>query len=96
MTVRVNTYAVISRAVEEGVAAGWRRAHKHGKPTEAQAIDAIVTTVMGDLCDVLVFDETGAAVADTSESSTGGEGQVLPSQDPPHPLRSSKRGRRGR
>ena len=31
-SLQVDVYAVLSRAVEEGVAHGWRRAHKHVEP----------------------------------------------------------------
>ena len=56
--VRVNTYEIISRAVNEGVVCGLSRAHKHtDKPDRAAIGEAIETAVMGSLCDVLVFDD---------------------------------------
>ncbi len=55
-TVRVNAYVVIARAVEEGVAAGYRRAHKYTEtPTEETIRNDIEDRVMGCLLDVLDF-----------------------------------------
>jgi hypothetical protein len=51
-----NGYTIISRAVEEGVAYGYRRAHKHDdKPSEDHILDEIERAVMNELCDVLQF-----------------------------------------
>ena len=63
-TVRMRTFSVVSRAVEEGVAKGWFRAHKHcvteGTPEHADAVrEAIAHAVTAELLDVLVFDEEG-------------------------------------
>jgi hypothetical protein len=56
---RVNVYAIVSRAVEEGVAYGWMRAHKHTDSPDAEMTkDAIVTAVTGSLCEVLDFDQS--------------------------------------
>jgi hypothetical protein len=56
-TLAPDTYAIVRRAVEEGAAYGWRRAHKHGRPTEEAAIDAIADAVMGAICEVVRFPE---------------------------------------
>lgn len=54
--VRFNAYEIISRAVEEGVAYGYRRAHKHtDKPTEAQMTTEIENAVMNSLSEVLIY-----------------------------------------
>jgi hypothetical protein len=54
--VRVNVYAVISRAVEDGVSSGYRRAHKHDDaPSEAHIINEIEQAVMNEICEVLQF-----------------------------------------
>ena len=54
--VRLNAYAVITRAIDEGVALGYRRAHKHtDAPTEIQMRDALEQAVMEALCEVLDF-----------------------------------------
>ena len=56
--VKLNAYAVISRAVEEGVTYGYNRAHKHTEtPTEDQMVEAIQNAVMSALCEVMVFNE---------------------------------------
>jgi hypothetical protein len=65
--IRVNAYAVISRAVEEGVAYGYMRAHKHvDSPTEAHLTSEVTDAVMGALCGVLDFD----AQTDTPDLET--------------------------
>lgn len=52
------TYAILERAVEEGVSLGWRRAHKHDDaPDEDQARDQIQTAVMGAILEVFAFDD---------------------------------------
>ena len=57
-TLALNVYAVVSRAVEEGVAYGWRRAHKHtDAPDEALTIDAITTAVLDALSEVVAWPE---------------------------------------
>jgi len=54
--VRFNGYWIISRAVEEGVAYGYRRAYKHtDKPPEGTVITEIENAVMSALCEVLLF-----------------------------------------
>ncbi len=56
--VRVRTYEVLSRAVDEGISYGYRRAHKHDPNPSEQAIkDAIELAVMGSICEVFSFDE---------------------------------------
>ena len=51
----VRAYTVLRRAVEEGVAYGWRRAHKHTHaPDEKLIEDQIVTGVLNEIC--LYFD----------------------------------------
>ena len=55
-SIRVDAYAIVSRAVEEGVAYGWNRAHKHTDTPDEQAIHAAITdAVLGTLCEVLLF-----------------------------------------
>lgn len=54
---RVRSYAVLSRAVEEGVAFGWRRAHKHVEaPSEAATQSAIVDAVLSEISEYFDFD----------------------------------------
>lgn len=55
--VKFKAYPIIERAVEEGIAYGYRRAHKHvDNPTESAIKDAIRQAVMGELCEILSFD----------------------------------------
>lgn len=55
---RVDAYAVMARAVEEGAAYGWRRAFKyHDKPTDEQATEAITQAVLNEICEWFQFGE---------------------------------------
>jgi hypothetical protein len=58
VVVKPNVYAIISRAVEEGVNWGWQHAHKHtDKPSEGYLKEQIENDVMNALCEVIKFDE---------------------------------------
>jgi hypothetical protein len=58
VVVKPNVYAIISRAVEEGVSWGWQHAHKHtDKPGEGYLKEQIENDVMNALCEVIKFDE---------------------------------------
>jgi hypothetical protein len=53
---KVKTYTVVSRAIEEGIARGYRRARKHTDNPEPEAIkESIYNEVMNALCDVIEF-----------------------------------------
>lgn len=53
-----NAYAIIARAVEEGVRMGVHRAHKHtSTPSAEVVIENAEREVMTALCEVLQFDE---------------------------------------
>lgn len=55
--IRVNAYRVVERAVEDGVASGWYRAHKYTENPEPEAIkDAIILAVMSSLSEWLWFE----------------------------------------
>ena len=55
---RVRTYEVLRRAIEDGVATGWRRAHKHtDEPTAEVVQDQIVTAILNEVCEWFAFDE---------------------------------------
>ena len=55
---RVRAYDVLSRAVEEGVAYGWRRAHKHtDAPGEDTIKEQILQGVLNEICEVFAFDD---------------------------------------
>jgi len=54
---RVRAYEVLRRAVEEGVAYGWRRAHKHtDAPGEDAIVDQVVQGVLNEVCEYFDFD----------------------------------------
>lgn len=53
----VNFYAIVSRAVEEGVSCGWRRAHKHtATPSEEAVCLAMEIAVMEALSEVVKWE----------------------------------------
>ncbi len=55
-TIKIDGYLVIQRAVEEGVAYGVRRSHKHtDHPTEDQISTEVENAVMNEICEVLQF-----------------------------------------
>lgn len=54
--VKVRLYELVERAVEEGVAMGWRRAHKHGNSPDCVLTDDIEREVMLALCEVIDFE----------------------------------------
>ena len=56
-SVRVNLYEIISRAVEDGILTGYKRAFKHtNTPHEDSIIEHIRSEIMNNLCEVLEFD----------------------------------------
>ena len=56
MPLEPNYYAIISRAVEEGVDSGYRRAYKHNDSPEEDTIkDEIHSAVINALTEVLQF-----------------------------------------
>lgn len=53
---RVNTYAVVTRAIEEGIGYGWNRAHKHTATPDEQTIKTeIENAVRNALSEILVY-----------------------------------------
>ena len=58
MNVKVKLHSLISRAVEEGVTIGWRRAHKvSAAPSEASFKETVCTEVMNSVSEVLDFED---------------------------------------
>ena len=59
-TIRARTYPILARAVEDGIAYGWQRAHKHTDTPDADHVkDQIEQAVMSEICEVFEFDEPG-------------------------------------
>lgn len=58
--VRLRAYDLLERALEEGVAYGWRRAHKHEDNPSAEHIqEQIHNACLNALCEIMNFgDET--------------------------------------
>jgi hypothetical protein len=55
---RVRTYAVLQRAVEEGVTAGNRRAYKHTDTPSPEAVEEHITReVLNSICEWFSFDQ---------------------------------------
>lgn len=53
---KVNTYEILDRAIENGINCGYRRAHKHtDSPTEDQLKEEIRKAVMLEACEVFKF-----------------------------------------
>ena len=56
----VHVYAVLARAVEDGVRVGWSRAHKHEDDPEPETVRiAIVDAVLNELCEWFRFPADG-------------------------------------
>lgn len=57
----IRAYPVLCRAVEEGVAYGWQRAHKYIDTPDTETIkEQIVTAVLNEICEYFAFDDTQA------------------------------------
>ena len=53
-SIRIKTYTVVSRAIDEGIEYGWGRAHKHTDKPDEQAIkQAIYEAVTNSLSEVI-------------------------------------------
>jgi hypothetical protein len=53
---KINLYRLIERAVEDGVAYGWNRAHKHtDTPDPAYVKEQISQAVMNAVCEWLEY-----------------------------------------
>lgn len=56
---KAKEYPLLVRCVEEGVAYGYSRAHKHtDTPTEEQIKDAIAEAVVSKICEGFAFEPT--------------------------------------
>lgn len=54
--IRFRAYDLVAKAVEQGVECGYRRAHKHAKPTPESLREHIYDAVMSELCDTFDFE----------------------------------------
>ncbi|MBI4151840.1 hypothetical protein HY496_02620 [Candidatus Woesearchaeota archaeon] len=55
---KVKAYPVLCQAVEEGVAYGWNRAHKHtSEPGEEVIREQIEQAVLNEVCERFDFDD---------------------------------------
>lgn len=55
---KLKTYLIISRAIEEGVQYGVNRSFKHtDKPEVSHIIDTVHNSVMNSLCEIIEFDD---------------------------------------
>ena len=56
---KVRMYNLISELVERGALLGYRRAFKHvDDPAEGAIVDNIHDSIMAELCEYLIFDES--------------------------------------
>lgn len=54
---KLNTYAIVARAVEQGIGLGWRRAHKHtDTPGEGAVLHEIEEAIMACLGEVVKWE----------------------------------------
>lgn len=55
---KANIYKLLCRCVEDGIAYGWNRAHKHVDDPDEHAIKAeIEQAVINEICEWFTFDE---------------------------------------
>jgi len=55
---KVNTYKILERAVEEGINYGYKRAHKHtDTPTIVQLSEEIHNAIMNNIAEVIDFED---------------------------------------
>jgi len=55
---RPNEWAILTRAIEEGVSYGWNRAHKHtDDPSPDHIMACIEDAVENSICEVFLIDE---------------------------------------
>ena len=55
---KINAFEVISRAIEEGVEAGWFNSLKYEEnPPASEVKEKIIQAVTDAICNVVIFDE---------------------------------------
>lgn len=56
--IQVDTYRLVAAAIEDGIEAGWRRAHKHTDTPSPEGIKCeIDREIMNRLCEIFIFPE---------------------------------------
>ena len=64
---KIKVYPLIERIVEEGIAAGWNRAHKHtDTPDEYTITNCIAEYIMNGFDEAFEFDDNYDALITTS------------------------------
>lgn len=54
---KIKTYEILRRAIEEGLSYGWTRTHKHtDKPERETALNEIETAIWASIDEVFVLD----------------------------------------
>jgi hypothetical protein len=62
---RVKSYRVLQRALEEGFACGWQRAHKHtDTPTKAMIEENVIREIGNAIDEVFHFDNEELGVCE--------------------------------
>ena len=60
-TIKLNSYAIISEAIERGISAGYRHSHKHtNTPDEDTVKEHIYQDIMNELSEIIVWFEDNA------------------------------------
>lgn len=59
---KANEYKLMADCVEDGIEAGWHRAHKYGEPKPEQIREAIYDAVMLEIGEYFDFEPTIEAV----------------------------------
>lgn len=55
---RVKTYEVLGRAVEEGASRGYSRAYKYSdSPSETTLLDEVTSAILAEICEYFDFDD---------------------------------------
>ena len=57
-TIKLNSYAIISDAIERGINWGWIHGHKYENSPDPQTVrDKILDDIMLELCEIIVWED---------------------------------------